>query len=104
MEFRKCIAVIEILLQAQALPIIGVVLVAEVGVLTTGHTGEAACVIEAVQSLAGIIRPVHAFPTLHTGSCRDNGGKHSGHKHAFSRVIARRLLALRLRRIPRGCV
>lgn len=45
------------------------------GVLTTRHTGEAACVIEAVQSLAGIIRPVHAFPTLHTGSCRHSGGK-----------------------------
>lgn len=47
----------------------------EVGVLTTGHTGKAACVIEAIQSLAGIICPVHAFPTLHTGSCQHNGRK-----------------------------
>lgn len=40
------------------------------GILTTGHTGEAACVIEAIQSLAGVIRPVHAFPTLYTGPCQ----------------------------------
>lgn len=56
------------------------------GVLTTGHTGKAAGVIEAIQSLAGIIRPVHAFPTLHTGSCQHNGGGDKNrHKHAFSR-------------------
>lgn len=51
------------------------------GILTTGHTGEAAGVIEAIQSLAGIIRPVHAFPTLHTGPCRqqwEGGKKHNG--------------------------
>lgn len=46
--------------------------------LTTGHTGEAACVIEAIQSLAGIVRPIHAFPALHTGSCQHNGIKKNG--------------------------
>lgn len=40
-------------------------------VLTAGHAGEAASVIEVFQSLAGVIRPVHSFPTLHAGSCRD---------------------------------
>lgn len=46
--------------------------------LTTGHTGEAACVIEAVQSLAGIVRSVHTFPTLHTGSCQTTGERRGG--------------------------
>lgn len=38
--------------------------------LTAGHTGEAACVIQAVQRLAGVVRSVHALPTLHAGPCQ----------------------------------
>jgi len=70
----------------------------DVTVLTTGHAGEAARVIEAVLSLAGVVRPVHAFPTLHAGSCRHNGvgGGHNGHTHTRldQRAMARRLPAL----------
>lgn len=38
------------------------------GILTAGHAGETAGVVEAVQSLAGVICSVHTFPTFHTRS------------------------------------
>lgn len=44
------------------------------GILTAGHAGEAARVVEAVQGLAGVIRSVHTFPALHASPCRSTKG------------------------------
>ena len=42
--------------------------------LTTRDAGEAAGVVQTVQSLAGVVCPIHPFPTLHTRTWRHNTG------------------------------
>lgn len=63
------------------------------GVLTAGHAGETARVVEAVQSLAGVICPVHTFPTLHASSCRGDTERHiySGVRGPPTTTTTRRL-------------